>query len=58
MVKMLTWAMRIIALCGVIRLYQSDAKFALLIVSIYIIFAIWRIIIAYQKYKERKNNDA
>ena len=58
MVKILTWAMRIIALCGAIRLYQIDAKFASLIVSTYAIFAIWRLIVAYQKYKERKNNDA
>ena len=60
MIKTLTWAMRVLFLCAAIRLYQLDTKFAILLVCVYALFAIMRVIAAYNEYRRKKeeNDDA
>lgn len=60
MIKTLTWAMRVLFICAAIRLYQLDTKFAILLVCVYALFAIMRVIVAYNEYRRKKeeNDDA
>lgn len=60
MVKTLTWALRALSICAAVRLYQLDARFAIMLVSAYALFAIMRVIAAYYEYRRTKeeNDDA
>lgn len=60
MVKTLTWAMRALFICAAIRLYQLDARFAIVLVGAYALFATMRLFAAYNEYRRKKeeNDDA
>lgn len=57
MVKTLTWAMRALCICAAIRLYQLDAKFAIMLVCAYALFAAMRLFAAYAEYRKKEEND-
>lgn len=60
MVKTLTWAMRALFICAAVRLYQLDARFAIMLVCAYTLFATMRLFAAYNEYRRKKeeNDDA
>ena len=60
MVKTLTWAMRALFICAAIRLYQLDARFAIVLVCAYALFSTMRLFAAYNEYRRKKeeNDDA
>ena len=57
MTRALTWAMRVLFICAAIRLYQLDTKFAIMLVCVYALFAIMRVIAAYNEYRRKKEED-
>lgn len=57
MTRALTWAMRVLFICAAIRLYQLDTKFAIMLVCVYALFAIMRVIVAYNEYRRKKEED-